>query len=113
MIRRPPRSTLFPYTTLFRSLQSRLIQRFPQVVVPGDPGIAISRHWNRTEIEIPGVVRLPRLDERLQTAKAPQLVRHIERIDQPHRVATEGIEKLGRAVLLQLLLSSHPEEVVH
>src|SRR2546427_6657212 len=23
MIRRPPRSTLFPYTTLFRSLQSR------------------------------------------------------------------------------------------
>src|SRR3712207_6898917 len=24
MIRRPPRSTLFPYTTLFRSLQSRL-----------------------------------------------------------------------------------------
>src|SRR5258707_5091205 len=24
MIRRPPRSTLFPYTTLFRSLKSRL-----------------------------------------------------------------------------------------
>src|SRR3712207_7839165 len=24
MIRRPPRSTLFPYTTLFRSLQGRL-----------------------------------------------------------------------------------------
>src|SRR5260370_12237776 len=24
MIRRPPRSTLFPYTTLFRSLQSRV-----------------------------------------------------------------------------------------
>src|SRR2546429_5549455 len=27
MIRRPPRSTLFPYTTLFRSLQAREIQR--------------------------------------------------------------------------------------
>src|SRR5256885_13063643 len=26
MIRRPPRSTLFPYTTLFRSLQSRLLR---------------------------------------------------------------------------------------
>src|SRR2546426_1364820 len=25
MIRRPPRSTLFPYTTLFRSIASRLI----------------------------------------------------------------------------------------
>src|SRR3712207_8920414 len=27
MIRRPPRSTLFPYTTLFRSLALRLIER--------------------------------------------------------------------------------------
>src|SRR3712207_7081794 len=26
MIRRPPRSTLFPYTTLFRSLDQRLVQ---------------------------------------------------------------------------------------
>src|SRR2546430_7206226 len=26
MIRRPPRSTLFPYTTLFRSLQAQLVQ---------------------------------------------------------------------------------------
>src|SRR2546430_12397067 len=26
MIRRPPRSTLFPYTTLFRSLRSHVIQ---------------------------------------------------------------------------------------
>src|SRR2546430_7864869 len=27
MIRRPPRSTLFPYTTLFRSRRGRLLQR--------------------------------------------------------------------------------------
>src|SRR5438309_8992740 len=27
MIRRPPRSTLFPYTTLFRSLRPRSLQR--------------------------------------------------------------------------------------
>src|SRR3712207_7075155 len=27
MIRRPPRSTLFPYTTLFRSLQRRALDR--------------------------------------------------------------------------------------
>src|SRR5256886_12551315 len=26
MIRRPPRSTLFPYTTLFRSLRSRIVE---------------------------------------------------------------------------------------
>src|SRR2546426_7601853 len=27
MIRRPPRSTLFPYTTLFRSLRSGIVRR--------------------------------------------------------------------------------------
>src|SRR5256885_11115113 len=27
MIRRPPRSTLFPYTTLFRSVQAHLLQQ--------------------------------------------------------------------------------------
>src|SRR5258708_31835159 len=34
MIRRPPRSTLFPYTTLFRSLDHRLPDR-AAVEVPG------------------------------------------------------------------------------
>src|SRR2546422_1973993 len=31
MIRRPPRSTLFPYTTLFRSLLKRWFRRFVEV----------------------------------------------------------------------------------
>src|SRR5262249_61914655 len=30
MIRRPPRSTLFPYTTLFRSFLHRFLRRFPE-----------------------------------------------------------------------------------
>src|SRR6476620_130587 len=30
MIRRPPRSTLFPYTTLFRSRRARLVARRPR-----------------------------------------------------------------------------------
>src|SRR2546430_12076003 len=36
MIRRPPRSTLFPYTTLFRSIerhQQRLAELLPRVLV--------------------------------------------------------------------------------
>src|SRR3712207_8036493 len=33
MIRRPPRSTLFPYTTLFRSLED-LLAAEPQLLVP-------------------------------------------------------------------------------
>src|SRR3712207_7167464 len=31
MIRRPPRSTLFPYTTLFRSLRPFLVNQVPEV----------------------------------------------------------------------------------
>src|SRR2546426_4461238 len=33
MIRRPPRSTLFPYTTLFRSLRQRAVVQVPFPVV--------------------------------------------------------------------------------
>src|SRR5574337_1535063 len=42
MIRRPPRSTLFPYTTLFRSEKGRLKR-------PGNPGIVIllGRPWDQ------------------------------------------------------------------
>src|SRR3712207_7604527 len=38
MIRRPPRSTLFPYTTLFRSVEGEELQGEPRVVQrhPGD-----------------------------------------------------------------------------
>src|SRR5256885_12336817 len=32
MIRRPPRSTLFPYTTLFRSLGARIDENDPRLV---------------------------------------------------------------------------------
>src|SRR3989442_14546272 len=39
MIRRPPRSTLFPYTTLFRSLQNAVIR-----LVGGDDRDALSRN---------------------------------------------------------------------
>src|SRR6267143_7218264 len=40
MIRRPPRSTLFPYTTLFRSTPSRSDTREPR---------AYPRWWRRSE----------------------------------------------------------------
>src|SRR2546430_9109194 len=36
MIRRPPRSTLFPYTTLFRSLDERAVMRPGAVLADGD-----------------------------------------------------------------------------
>src|SRR3712207_8723214 len=44
MIRRPPRSTLFPYTTLFRSLEDGLAR--------ADSFKLVSSHANRVLIEL-------------------------------------------------------------
>src|SRR5256885_8353036 len=45
MIRRPPRSTLFPYTTLFRSsLRHLLVPSQPVQYLPRDPDMRI-RRW--------------------------------------------------------------------
>src|SRR2546429_4512834 len=44
MIRRPPRSTLFPYTTLFRSLFSLLRSRLSQSALLAGP--AHARAWH-------------------------------------------------------------------
>src|SRR3712207_6233027 len=52
MIRRPPRSTLFPYTTLFRSLQV-LSDDFPTNLATGlgGQGGGCERHTLRTVVE--------------------------------------------------------------
>src|SRR2546422_2399795 len=42
MIRRPPRSTLFPYTTLFRSHQPARVDRAPRVRPVGDEAGRVS-----------------------------------------------------------------------
>src|SRR2546422_5478521 len=51
MIRRPPRSTLFPYTTLFRSPPSRLARRLGAVHVPaGRRGLPRSARHDRGRV---------------------------------------------------------------
>src|SRR3989475_3204225 len=45
MIRRPPRSTLFPYTTLFRSLKKEITQRW----FAAQPGIKLVNAYGLTE----------------------------------------------------------------
>src|SRR5258707_9958018 len=53
MIRRPPRSTLFPYTTLFRSLTGKTIMIFVShqlpVNAPGEPHLDRAAVWDRSE----------------------------------------------------------------
>src|SRR5258706_11900422 len=59
MIRRPPRSTLFPYTTLFRS-RIQLVQRLPRCIA--------FRHVRPIE---PAPPRGDALPERAQPVDAP------------------------------------------
>src|SRR3712207_7958409 len=51
MIRRPPRSTLFPYTTLFRSgrTSGRSLQRTVRTVVVRPPGRRGGVRWWRAQ----------------------------------------------------------------
>src|SRR3712207_8926239 len=49
MIRRPPRSTLFPYTTLFRSLSAW----YEEAEIPRDWAIAVSDNgWTTNELGV-------------------------------------------------------------
>src|SRR3989449_7514950 len=63
MIRRPPRSTLFPYTTLFRSLHVVGVPRAVHVrVVPVRRGVLHVRRRNRQDLRrIPPSLRFRRL----------------------------------------------------
>src|SRR5258708_8090498 len=58
MIRRPPRSTLFPYTTLFRSWSPKNTGRAPTRCAPPPPpgarlaaGARTCRRWRRARSE--------------------------------------------------------------
>src|SRR2546426_8565159 len=63
MIRRPPRSTLFPYTTLFRSRRPRHhgVAHHPAGRTPQHRGIA-ERLDVRSQLELPGPDPPPRRD---------------------------------------------------
>src|SRR5437764_3123343 len=67
MIRRPPRSTLFPYTTLFRSRLSRLMDAvqddpWSDLVRRHDPHLANAEDPLQKRLVKFGVVDRPRVD---------------------------------------------------
>src|SRR2546428_13669252 len=65
MIRRPPRSTLFPYTTLFRSprVGIRRGQRLPRLDVNEGAGAPVAERVHPCEGARVAHVRQPRLEE--------------------------------------------------
>src|SRR5436305_5204946 len=77
MIRRPPRSTLFPYTTLFRSRR-----REPHALRPRDHGVA------RRGADDPGARGLPRRVARVRSEEHTS-----ELQSRPHLVCRLLLEK--------------------
>src|SRR2546429_1802196 len=84
MIRRPPRSTLFPYTTLFRSLECCLRMRPDRILLAelraeeafdylrnvnsGHPGSVTSVHATSAELAFEQLVLLDRKSTRLNSS---------------------------------------------
>src|SRR3712207_7098126 len=65
MIRRPPRSTLFPYTTLFRSrVQRRVTRDVPERAVVEQVAVVAALDEHRGEHEVPRHREVERLARR-------------------------------------------------
>src|SRR2546422_2148910 len=67
MIRRPPRSTLFPYTTLFRSRHARPLRHVTLVVTADDLGLSPGVTKGILESHRRGVVRSEEHTSELQS----------------------------------------------
>src|SRR2546422_10916751 len=88
MIRRPPRSTLFPYTTLFRS-DAMVIDRIFALARPGDlspvisteNGLSIARLKERTPT---GVLPLDQVRDRIEYAVSREKRRQLEERSEEH-----------------------------
>src|SRR5256885_7083944 len=69
MIRRPPRSTLFPYTTLFRSHSALNLRLLPNAKAKIKVSIAPQQDWSRiTNI---GAFLEPRSEEHTSELQSP------------------------------------------
>src|SRR2546428_3552362 len=83
MIRRPPRSTLFPYTTLFRSLRLRAVER-------DHAGHAIPQGNGR---ERPAGAGAPVPDRRGAGSREPRSEEHTSELSQSNLVCRLLLEK--------------------
>src|SRR5256885_11825460 len=67
MIRRPPRSTLFPYTTLFRSRSARPVEAEVRGLV-AEPIAALARHMRHAGRRAPPLPRSVRVADHADDA---------------------------------------------
>src|SRR3712207_7307173 len=99
MIRRPPRSTLFPYTTLFRSLARRRHDRRL-----GTPAGLLRHGRGRRHVRGGADVRPAAPDGGVQLARLVQRDRKSTRLNSSHANISYAVFCLKKKKLLQLLL---------
>src|SRR5256885_6893949 len=90
MIRRPPRSTLFPYTTLFRS---KVIEYADKLVAMGDKAEAVVR-YQMLYARALAYATLPQTDQTAGAAKAREaasLDRKSTRLNSSHLVISYAV----------------------
>src|SRR5258708_25962247 len=80
MIRRPPRSTLFPYTTLFRSVREARTRRGG--TLPDDAAVA-SHH--------PAVLEGARLDDAMPLQRHQVVDRKSTRLNSSHQIISYAV----------------------
>src|SRR2546430_15463261 len=100
MIRRPPRSTLFPYTTLFRSAQLGVLGRRLLEPIVGDPGMqvvdVVERDVPRGPLEQPGETVVGAPLQRRGVVRPALVVLPVRRLELGARRAL-GVRRRGAA----------------
>src|SRR5256885_11697804 len=94
MIRRPPRSTLFPYTTLFRSRFLRHVARIARVALARHRVGHVTRERKGRDFET-------RIDEGTRRVREQQHVALVDRLKPANRGAVEP-DPLGKQLFAQL-----------
>src|SRR5258707_10145614 len=103
MIRRPPRSTLFPYTTLFRSGAERVSTPVRELLVEkgaGNPLFVeeILRQLQETGglLVEDGEVRLVRPDVKVPATIHDIIAAPVDRLGEPVKLVLQGAAVIGR-----------------
>ena len=117
MIRRPPRSTLFPYTTLFRSYDMRVVHLqavIPVLVMVGVPpsiSVAVAVHASVDEVVTPTLGVISAATEKVGSLLSTLTLEVSESLSPSASVAVavQVMESLGDAVeLLSVTLEPDP-----
>src|SRR2546425_7742467 len=91
MIRRPPRSTLFPYTTLFRSLEAleRLYEKHPEWI----------GRFRFVQVAVPSRIEID--EYRAVAARTREMVQRINERSEEHTSELQSLAYLVCRLLLE------------